>query len=64
MESKIKWQKGKPKENGVYIITTDGGEIGIASFHIGFSPDIEFFKIRVTAWCKLIDIEPYKEEKK
>ncbi len=60
MESIIKWQTGEPKEDGTYIITTDEGKIAIASFLIGYSPDIEFFKICVTAWCKLSDIEPYK----
>ena len=64
MESTIKWHTGEPKEEGLYIVTTDECEIGLASFYIGFSPDIEFFKIRVTAWCKISDIEPYKEEKK
>lgn len=62
--SQIKWQMEEPKEEGLYIVTTDKCEIRLASFHIGFSPDIEFFKIRVTAWCKLSDIEPYKKEKK
>lgn len=62
MESKIKWQTGEPKEDELYIVTTVKGEIGIASFHIGYSPDIEFFKFRVKAWCKLSDIAPYKEQ--
>jgi hypothetical protein len=64
MESVIKWQTGEPKEDGTYIITTDEGKIAIASFFVGYSPDIEFFKICVTAWCKLSDIKPYKEETK
>ena len=62
MESIIKWQKGEPKKRGLYIITTNEGEIGIVTFHIGYSPDIEFFKFRVKAWCKLSDIEPYREK--
>ena len=32
MESVIKWQTGEPKEDGSYIVTTDEGTVGIASF--------------------------------
>ena len=63
MESTIKWQTGEPKEDGMYLITTDEGKIGIASFFAEYSPDIDFFKICVTAWCKLSDIEPYNVER-
>ena len=65
MESKIKWQKGKPKENGEYLITTNIGTVLIARWNgtsqlIGrMTLDIEY-----KAWCKLSDIEPYKKEKK
>lgn len=64
MESVIKWQTGKPKVKGSYIITTDEGTIALASFYPDNSSDVEFFRICVTAWCKLSDIEPYKEETK
>ena len=64
MESTIKWQTGEPKESGSYIITTDEGTVAIASFFNDYTPDIEFFKICVTAWCKLSDIEPYNSETK
>lgn len=62
MESIIKWQTGEPKESGSYIITTDEGTVALASFYSESSVDVEFFKICVTAWCKLSDVEPYKEE--
>lgn len=62
MESTIRWQKGEPKEEGAYIITTDEGTVSLASFYPDNSSDVEFFKICVTAWCKLSDIEPYKED--
>ena len=55
-ESVIKWQTGI----GSYIITTDEGTIALASFYPDNSSDVEFFRICVTAWCKLSDIEPYK----
>ena len=64
MESVIKWQTGIPEECGSYIVTTDEGTVVIASFYNEYSPDVEFFRICVTAWCKLSDIEPYKEETK
>ena len=64
MESVIKWQTGEPKESGSYIITTDEGTVAIVSFFNDYPPDIEFFKICVTAWCKLSDIEPYNSETK
>lgn len=64
MKSTIKWQTGEPKDSGMYLITTNEGKIGIYSFFVEYPPDIEFFKMCVTAWCKLIDIEPYKEESK
>ena len=64
MESKIKWQTRESKENGEYLVTTNIGTVLIAwrngtSWLIGnMSLDIEY-----KAWCKLSDIEPYKEEK-
>lgn len=62
MESVIKWHTGEPKESGSYLITTDEGAIALASFYPDNSSDVDFFRICVTAWCKLSDIEPYKEE--
>ena len=64
MESVIKWQTGEPKESGSYLITTDEGTVALASFYPDNSSDVEFFEICVSAWCKLSDIEPYKEEAK
>lgn len=62
MESVIKWQTGIPEEGGSYIVTTDEGEVRTIYFHPKESVDLEFFEIAVIAWCKLSDIEPYKEE--
>lgn len=62
--SQIKWQTGEPKVKGSYIITTDEGTIALASFYPDNSSDVDFFRICVTAWCKLSDIEPYKKETK
>lgn len=61
-QSIINWHTGEPKVKGSYIITTDEGTIALASFYPDNSSDVDFFRICVTAWCKLSDIEPYKEE--
>ena len=69
MESVIKWQTGKPKEEGSYLVTTifghvtfdnwmskyiEGGSYCEWSLYNGYK--------EVRAWCKLSDIKPYKEE--
>lgn len=64
MESVLKWQTGEPKEMGTYIITTDDGEVRTIYFHPKEAVDLELFEIAVIAWCKLSDIQPYKEETK
>ena len=66
MESVIKWQTGEPKEGGYYLITTDSGIITTDLWRI--FPNRSSWEYRgkfeVVAWCKLSDIEPYKEETK
>ena len=70
MESVIKWQTGEPKESGVYIVSiSTETEKGVTFFNwdntekkflfVDFFPDIT-----ILAWCKLSDIQPYKEETK
>lgn len=70
MESIIKWQKGKPKEEGYYLITTIFGQV---TFDYWMNKYIEngsyYYEWRlhcgpkeVCAWCKLSDINPYNEE--
>ena len=62
MEIIIKWQTGEPKEEGWYIVTKSDGVVKIARFRPSSAFDIAFFKEFIIAWCKLSDIEPYKEE--
>ena len=62
MESVIKWQKGIPTEMGRYIITKSDGKVRTIYFQPKDIVDLDYFEIVVTAWCKLSDIEPYKEE--
>lgn len=63
MKSEIKWQTGEPKEGGYYLITTANGKIATDCF--GIFPNRSNWEYRnkfdVKAWCKLSDIEPYKE---
>ena len=64
MESVIKWQTGKPKESGAYLITTDSGNVFVGYWRV-FSNNCDWdyrYKFDVIAWCKLSDIEPYKKE--
>lgn len=76
MKSVIKWQTGKPKEKGIYLVTYKFGYYPIEgplekvySTSIGtsywddfwFQYDDEASDCKVTAWCKLSDIEPYKK---
>lgn len=62
--SAVKWQTGEPKEGGYYLITTDSGRITTDLWRI--FPNRSNWEYRnkfeVRAWCKLSDIEPYKEE--
>ena len=62
MESVIKWQTGVPKETDNDVITTNDGVVRFFRFGCKEIVDIEFFEMFVSAWCKLSDIEPYKEE--
>lgn len=59
--SLIKWQTGEPKEDGLYIVTTNQGEMAVT----GYFPTLnkgekEKFNMYISAWCPLSDIEPYK----
>ena len=64
MESIIKWQTGEPKESGSYLITTYRGTVFVDYWRVfPNKSDWDYRdKFDVIAWCKLSDIEPYKEE--
>ena len=63
MESVIKWRTGEPNMEGEYLVTEANGNVDtdcwVASEHypywVGHRDD------EVVAWCKVSDIEPYKE---
>lgn len=63
MESVIKWQTGEPKETGLYLVTKPNLIIDTNYYEAGIGWRV-LNKTLVTAWCKLSDIEPYKEETK
>lgn len=67
MESTIKWQKGKPKERGSYIVSLKNGKVDFDNYDGIVEDYLLWFghkQEEVVAWCKLSDIEPYsgKEE--
>lgn len=65
MESVIKWKTGEPKESGEYLVTTYDGEVKVDEFYHYLVSGKEygtFSKATPVAWCKISDIEPYKEE--
>lgn len=66
MESTINWRIGEPKENGIYLVTTKRGIVRTAYWNIDswLISDLPFSPLKIKSWCKLSDIEPYKEEKK
>lgn len=64
MESKIKWQIGIPDERCACIVTLQDDKVSFDYF--GFWDDAPVVWQRhneysIKAWCKLSDVEPYKE---
>jgi hypothetical protein len=59
----VHWQTGKPKESSAYIVTLRFGLIE-EDWWNNIIQRWTRNKGEVIAWCKLSDIEPYKEETK
>lgn len=61
----IHWETGKPKEEGWYLVTFRNGQVHNVYFKT--NANCAYWKYanegNIIAWCKLTDIEPYKEEK-
>lgn len=67
----IKWQTGEPKKEGEYLVVVFGTKIEVD--YLFAWDDVKDGRIikrfswkenllrNITAWCKLSDIEPYKE---
>ena len=64
MESIIKWKIGEPKESGIYIVTTSRNIVRTSYWNNGcwLINNLPFSTLKIKAWCKLSDIEPYKDE--
>lgn len=68
----IHWQTGEPEENGFYVVSyqfPNSSRANVTALVYTGKTWIngdwqEIDKNRITAWCKLSDIEPYKEETK
>ena len=68
----INWQTGEPKEEGEYLVLVHGKRVMVDELYAydeiknGCVGKAYVWKhnwtISVTAWCKLSDIKPYKEE--
>ena len=60
----VHWQTGEPKESGSYLASIKGIESHFVTCLIynRFTGWCYWKKEKVVAWCKLSDIEPYKEE--
>lgn len=60
----IHWQVGEPKESGFYLVHTKSGYTLIDHYIVPARNYIlgNVDKSEVTAWCKISDIQPYKEE--
>lgn len=63
MESVIKWNTGEPKEIGNYLVSVK------VSNHLLVTTDFylrkggwSLWNDYITAWCKLDDINPYKQQ--
>lgn len=62
MESVIKWQTGEPYESGNYLVTMKDGTISTLEWYDWGKCWVWSIEDNpIIAWCKLSDIEPYKE---
>ena len=70
--SVVKWQNGEPKEEGEYLVVVHGKRVQEDQVYTydeiknGSVKKVYVWTVHwptaVTAWCKLSDIKPYKEE--
>ena len=64
MESVIKWQTGEPNETCSYLVTIKGlcDTFVACSCYSCLNGWSHWKEDEIIAWCKLSDIEPYKDE--
>jgi hypothetical protein len=65
MESVIKWNTGKPKEEGYYLVTTNFGHVTLDHWMKKYNEGGSYYDWslnngykEVRAWCNLNNIEP------
>ena len=63
-QSLIKWQTGKPEEEGTYLVTLKVREDVVVTYNIYSYSEEWHYSNKVLAWCKLSDIKPFKDETK
>ena len=66
MTSVINWKTSMPKQTGLYLVTLSTGKVTAMVCHNRFASSPYWLgeeneEGTVIAWCKLSDIEPYKE---
>ena len=63
-QSTIKWQTGEPKESGTYLVSIKGeySEFTTCAVYVPITGWCHWKDEEITAWCKLSDIKPCKEE--
>lgn len=60
--SVIKWQTGEPTKTGRYLIYTIDDGMQFDNWSTFLKQWSTYYNNEVTAWCKLSDIEPYKNK--
>ena len=65
-QSIIHWQTGEPKDDGEYLVSLEDGSVCRDEWRELYCDDDMkcwvYNEGEVKAWCKLSDIEPYKEK--
>lgn len=67
MESIVKWKKGEPNENGMYLVTTSDGMVTYERYRKYEDGEPAYrtyhsYHAIIIAHCRMRDIEPYKED--
>ena len=63
-KSVINWQTGEPEKCGSYLVSVNSScsVFVTTDYWNGLKAKWQYWDENVVAWCKLSDIEPYKEE--
>ena len=69
MESIVKWEKGEPNENGMYLVTTSNGMVAYERYRKYEENEPAqrtylSYHTEIIAHCRMRDIKPYKEDER